>query len=402
MRPQPIVIRAAGSKRTNVTQTDSHLPLAFDFDGGMVLLDEARDRLFVYGGDARLVWDQVAAGVSVAEIRAGVRAAAGDAAAAAIDMLIGHWREEGLLEAPTARAGADAAGSGQMPLDLPIAWASRVGPDVIGFRTNDDALADQLQRFLPRCAADAAEGTSELHVTVSRDGESLLVRDGATIVRTSDEGLLRGAIYHACLDVLHGFPAWRALIHGAAVALEGRAIGLPAPSGSGKTTLTAWLIAHGFDYLGDDLLAILSDGRVAQWPMPLSIKPGSLEVLADVQPMLGTLLPYRTKGMAASLLTASGTDWSRPPLPLDLLVFPAFAADGDAVPTPLRPLECLARLANDRMWIGHPLDRSTVLAFMDWLPTVPAYALRYRSLAAAERAIRGLAEDIGVRSPGRD
>lgn len=377
----------------------SHLPLALDFDGGMVLLDEARDRLFVYGGDARAVWEDVAAGIPDARIRAWVRAGAGEPAAAAVDALIGHWRDAGLLEPRPASSGAQRAAVCRAR-ELPIAWTARIGPCSIGFRTNDAALAGQLRRFLPRCAGEAREPASVLHITVSRDGEALLARDGVAIVRTRDEGLLRGAIYHACLDVVHGFPAWRALVHGAAVALDGRAIGLPAPSGSGKTTLAAWLVARGFDYLADDLLAILADGRVAQWPMPLSIKPGSVAVLAEVHPMLGTLLPHRSKGMATSLLRTAGTDWSRAPPPLDMLVFPAFAADGDAVPAPLRPLECLARLANDRMWIGHPLDRDTVVDFLQWLGAVPAFALRYRSLDAAERAIRELAGNIGAGSPG--
>src|SRR5689334_21394421 len=99
-------------------------------------------------------------------------------------------------------------------------------------------------------------------------------------------------------------------MHAGAVARDGCAIGFPAPSGSGKTTLIAGLIARGFTYVSDDLVAVAAaDGRVAPWPMPLSIKAGSWPLLEPLHPQLAEAPAILAGGRKARLLAPPDAPW---------------------------------------------------------------------------------------------
>lgn len=75
------------------------------------------------------------------------------------------------------------------------------------------------------------------------------------------------------------------LLHAAGVERNGVCIVLPAPMECGKTTLAAGLVRHGFSYLTDEAVAIdPSDLTVRPFAKPLSVDPGSWEVLADLEP----------------------------------------------------------------------------------------------------------------------
>ena len=72
---------------------------------------------------------------------------------------------------------------------------------------------------------------------------------------------------------------------------EGLGILMPAGSGSGKSTLTAGLVRAGLSYLSDELIALELDpestvtgGRLLPYPKPITVKPGSFDVLRDLEP----------------------------------------------------------------------------------------------------------------------
>jgi hypothetical protein len=76
--------------------------------------------------------------------------------------------------------------------------------------------------------------------------------------------------------------------------MEASGVGIlvPAASGSGKSTLTAGLVRAGLGYLSDELVALELDaagvgpGRLLPYPKPITVKPGSFGVLADMAPHL--------------------------------------------------------------------------------------------------------------------
>jgi hypothetical protein len=82
------------------------------------------------------------------------------------------------------------------------------------------------------------------------------------------------------------------LFHSGGLEASGVGILVPAASGSGKSTLTAGLVRAGLGYLSDELVALDLDlhpagsgpGRLLPYPKPITVKPGSFGVLADMAP----------------------------------------------------------------------------------------------------------------------
>ena len=63
---------------------------------------------------------------------------------------------------------------------------------------------------------------------------------------------------------------------------------LPGASGSGKSTLVAGLVRAGLGYLTDELAALnMATGRLVPYAKPITVKPGSFAVLADMGPDVG-------------------------------------------------------------------------------------------------------------------
>ena len=80
------------------------------------------------------------------------------------------------------------------------------------------------------------------------------------------------------------------LFHAAVISKVSKAVLFPANVGSGKTTLAAMLAKQGFQFFSDELAVIdVETMEVRPFTMPMSIKPGSLTVLAQEYPELDTL-----------------------------------------------------------------------------------------------------------------
>lgn len=80
------------------------------------------------------------------------------------------------------------------------------------------------------------------------------------------------------------------LFHSGGLDAAGVGILVPAASGSGKSTLTAGLVRAGLGYLSDELVALelhrsgAGPDRLLPYPKPITVKPGSFGVLADMAP----------------------------------------------------------------------------------------------------------------------
>lgn len=359
-----------------------------EFDGGLVLLDDSNSRVFVYSADTRPLWAAVEAGLTPAEILGEV-AHLSVKERRSIELVLDQWRHAGLLAASPESVVAPPRAAETGDADR-AHWHARVGPLRVAFDANAPEIANQL-KFMLGTVPEEVPPDLRISVDAFTDGSFAARAGDRELVHATTDGLLRGAILQVCLDTHYQRPEWQTLAHGAAVAMGGHAIALPAPSGSGKTTLTAWLISRGFDYLADDLVAVLKDGRVAPWPMRISVKAGSLALLSDAYPDLPAAAIFDAYGKTIRLIDPPQSSWSQPPMPLRAIVFPQYDPFGDGVLRPLRPLHALTRLVNDRVWIGYPITAERLREFLAWLKSVPAFSLTYADLAAAEQAIRDLA-----------
>ncbi len=182
-------------------------------------------------------------------------------------------------------------------------------------------------------------------------------------------------------------------LHAAALSLNGRGLLLPGGSGAGKSTLAAFLAAHGFHYLTDELVFIARDQpRIHPFTRPLHLKPASMEVLSpwlrdDLPAMLlqmlhgpeGTMVPHR-------LLNSRYFPHTPPPA---VILFPEFAP---GAATDLQPmsaahagLRLMACLVNARNLEGHGFRKVAALA-----RGIPAYRLIHDRLDGLDDCLRAL------------
>lgn len=75
------------------------------------------------------------------------------------------------------------------------------------------------------------------------------------------------------------------LFHAGGVQAVDQGVLLPGPSGSGKSTLVAALVRSGLRYLSDEVVALSLENRaLLSYPKSIAVGPGSLGLLAELQP----------------------------------------------------------------------------------------------------------------------
>lgn len=130
------------------------------------------------------------------------------------------------------------------------------------------------------------------------------------------------------------------LLHAGVVALDGKAVLLPAVPGSGKSTLTAALMCRGFRLLSDEFGVVdLASGSLRALVRPVALKNESIEVIAKRYPFatLGTAFDKTRKGRVAHLAPSLDSISARSALSLPrLIVFPQFRRNA---PTHLEPVD---------------------------------------------------------------
>jgi hypothetical protein len=377
----------------------------FPIDGGLLLLDRAANCLYAYNDTARHVWELIEAGRSELDLIVAFAEYWGipqPVARADTAAMIAEWRSQNVLVergAPRRRAPA------RLPRRRPADWSEppeqgwwaewicTIRGIPISFAVETE-LSGPFRLLFAHLETPAAVPQARLEIRTGPIGELLLIADGRQCARTVDPAQAIGALFVAVLERTRANLQWFALIHGAALGRDARGIALAGPSGSGKSTLAAGLIAAGYHFLSDDLIALSEpEGAIVPWPLPLSIKQGSVDVVAARHPQLAQAPSYSTKGLEARMLLPPPEAWDAPPVPLRHLVFPRFVAGQQPQAARLTPFETIERLLTDRVWLGSPITEQRMTAFLAWLDRTPAYALSYGSLDDGMRLI----EDVVAR-----
>jgi hypothetical protein len=314
-----------------------------------------------------------------------------------IQSLLTQWRLQNLLatgEKPIASVASEQQLIEDHHRTSPSLWESEwtctIRGTTIAFAC--DKEFPLIRPMLLHLETPGVEPKANIELRSAASGEMVLVSNGAERVRTRDQALLVGGLWQAILECIYPNAKWLAIIHGAAVARHGKALALVGPSGSGKTTLTAGLIRHGFDYFADDLVAVMAPHRtVAPWPLPLSIKPGSFDLIAPFCPGLTKAQSYRTKGVDARLLIPASSNWDLEPVRLSSLAFLSFRDGASPALRRISRFQAIERLLKDRIWIGNPITVDRITALLDWLRVTPAYVCGYGTLEDGMRLIGDLA-----------
>lgn len=227
---------------------------------------------------------------------------------------------------------------------------------------------------------DRAGSGMELACTFETSGgQGSLIVNGALRLAAQPAEVLIGAFYEILIGRLRPGVEWQAMIHAGAIAWRGRAAILAAPSGSGKSTLIAYLTSQGFDFLADDLVPLRADDHsIAPFPMPISIKPGSVAALA---PYLA-LDTDRTDG--EQFLTHD-IAFDGPCRPATALVFPRYSAEEPARCIEISVEEALVRLLSDRIHFGVTIRPEALTGFVGWLRGIRIRELVYSEFSEARR-----------------
>jgi hypothetical protein len=252
---------------------------------------------------------------------------------------------------------------------------------VISVGWQDDESA-ALVEYLYRDLADPGptESCADFHLAREPLSDSFALRRGeAVLYRGPRRGqaallLLEDSLYQLAAGGHAGL-----LFHAACVARHQRAVVFPGSSGAGKTTLAAWLTAHRFDYLTDELVC-LPEGtaRVDGFRRPLHVKTCGRTALADVLDFTDSPQVLRTD--AGSLVAPAVLSDARPltSAQIALLIFPHYqvgaAFDLARLSAGRTALHLMATLVNARSLPGDGLAQVAELA-----RAVPAYALTYGS-----------------------
>lgn len=189
------------------------------------------------------------------------------------------------------------------------------------------------------------------------------------------------------------------LLHAGTLALDDRAVVMPAVPGSGKSTLAAAMMLSGFRLLSDEF-GVLDPETGDLLPMlkPVALKNRSIDVIRAFSDhaVLGPVFPETRKGDVAHLAPdAASTLAVRRPARPALVIFPKYVEGAALELTPQAPEHAFTRLAFNSFNYAL-LGPVSFHAVADVAGSCPAYALRYSNLDDAIACIRDLLDRPGV------
>lgn len=228
---------------------------------------------------------------------------------------------------------------------------------------------------------EVARGKSAYRLTLSGQ----VIAEPATINQTLSR------LVEVLLSLEHPQQPLLAYCHSAALVRGGHSLLMPGRSGVGKSTLTAFLVAHGFAYLGDDTIAI-GEGKMAVLPLPtrLSIKSGAWAILQPFYPMLPELPILHRYGRSMRYVEPQNHDALQAAAAASVIVFPAYTAGQPTRLTQVSPLQTMIQLLGAHARLSSPASEVKLAQLIRFVEQTPAYELSYSELPAAMKAIEGL------------
>ena len=204
-------------------------------------------------------------------------------------------------------------------------------------------LIDDLEILFGAAKGDMSESRCVVTVTKEQSGRFALDLGGPP----SQTGLSREELFDLLQEeVVHALiveMASAVVLHSGAVSLHGRAILLAGPTGSGKSSLAAWCVDRGFQYLSDEVIALVEGGTdVVGFPRAMVVKgeaAGKVEAMTacsaatTIRTAAGTMVRPKPERLAGRL-----------PQPCGLIIFPKFEPGIPLRVVPVTPAQAALRL----------------------------------------------------------
>ncbi len=182
-------------------------------------------------------------------------------------------------------------------------------------------------------------------------------------------------------------------IHSAGVAKDDKCILLPGASGSGKSTLSAGLMKAGYTLYSDETAVIDTSCNLRSFPMALSVKDGSLEVLSELYPeIIHHSTHQRFDGQFIRYLAPPTESLSKDNAPVRVthIVFPTYDPDGDGQLNLLTSIDALRLLDVAGYQIEDGLDVAKAEQILNWIDSLRCYTMKFRTLEQAIAAIEAI------------
>jgi len=204
--------------------------------------------------------------------------------------------------------------------------------------------------------------------------------------------LVKGLIFMYLVNVMYKKTDddWLMTVHASAITNGKKTILFSAAPGNGKTTMAALLQAKGYQLISDDFVPIDRDMLNAYpFPIAMSVKEGSLEVLSSHYPSLGEKpLNYISPEKSVRYLASNNTtDYTKNIFPVREFVFIKYDPTVDFVLEKLDPLKGL-KLLLDQTWVT-PVQGNAPIVF-DQILQKSFYQLTYSNNEKALKAITNL------------
>jgi hypothetical protein len=371
----------------------------FPFDDDWVLYQPMTDTLLVLNPSGKMVWEMLSEGYGQQEIASafvqhfGIPWEQALQDVAQVVVALKSSRTQAERAAATAVALAPRFVSSPRTTQLP--------PRECGtFRFGESRLriisavaefdSSFFSRFRHR-ACEKHEGVDVLEISEDGSGCRLTFR-GELIEEATSTVRINCLLVQLLLNLEHPRTALLAYCHAAAVGRNGQSLLMPGSSGMGKSTLTAFLVANGFSYLGDDITAIgEEDSALLPLPSCLSIKSGAWTVLDRFYPVLQQLPTLNRYGRSLRYVEPEKNyPTMAKAVPPAAIVFPSHRASEPTQLIALPPLQTMIRLVGVHTTLFAPATEEKLATLVRFVKQTPAYELTYSELSGAKQAIDDL------------
>ena len=201
-----------------------------------------------------------------------------------------------------------------------------------GFTVSIGYYSDEVKGFLhflfDDLSHDRGNGDYDQILIISEndDGQHTLTNDNEMLFQGPLGVNFAAVLFDSVIFNLLNMNKSGVALHAGAVVYREKVIFIPGQSGSGKSTMTAWLTAHGFAYLTDELIFLPDDGsgQTMSFSRPVCIKSAAVSVIKKLlrkdthrdilQDDQGVIVPHRSLNSDFSIVTS----------PPSLLLFPSY------------------------------------------------------------------------------
>jgi hypothetical protein len=377
---------------------------SYEIDDGIILHPARSNQFLVLNETAKIVWENHERGLSREEIardlihKYGISEAQ---AASDVSSVFQNLESAGLGDISAERVTDQAFScAGDMSAGTAANIGDRAFGTQIGYSLNgrnfiiqygNDQIKENVHAFLSHLEQRPVGDACHWYQYIDGQGCLWVGKDGNVIAHEKEDYLAQNALLTQIIEDAYSGVRMSAIIHAAAVGMDGKCMLMPAASGSGKSTLTAVLLKAGFAYFADDYIP-LEHASFNALPVPfaLSIKENSWPVLREFYPELDVAPIFHRYHKTVKYLippnVAQRQSCQR--APIHCIVCPKYDPGASTIVEEITAIEAFQNILQASAWIDN--DNIGIGQLIDWLKRTKCYALSYSSLAEAVQTIKNL------------